>query len=55
MKDKTEATWAVIAALLVLFTTMIDPRLSLSAALAILLLVAYAVIKLIRHRKANRQ
>ena len=46
MSNNADATMAIVAALLVLFTTMIDPR--LSAALAIILLVAFAVYKVVR-------
>ncbi len=48
MNDKTEATLAIIAALLVLFTTMLDPR--VSAGLAVVLLVGFAVVKLVNSR-----
>lgn len=51
-ENKIDATWAIIAALLVLFTTMIAPR--LSAALAILLLVAYTVVKLVHNQDSNK-
>jgi len=53
MTDKTEATLAIIAALLVLFTTMLDPR--LSAGLAVVLLIAFAVVKLVRSRADGRK
>lgn len=49
MTDKTEATFAVIGALLVLFTTMLDPR--ISAGLAVLMMVAFAVVKLVNSRR----
>jgi|GEM_PF-1065351 flagellar biogenesis protein FliO len=53
MTDKTDATLAIIAALLVLFTTMLDPR--LSAGLAVVLLVAFAVVKLVNSRADGRK
>ncbi len=53
MNDKVDATLATIAALMVLFTTMIDP--SLSAALAVVLLVAFAVVKLASSRAKGGQ
>ncbi|MCX7707509.1 MAG: hypothetical protein N2204_05840 [Anaerolineae bacterium] len=49
MTDRTEATFAIIAAILLLFTTMLDAR--ISAGLAILLLVAFAVVKLASSRR----
>lgn len=48
MSDKTEAAIAVAAPLLVLFTTMLDPR--VSAGLAVVLMVAFAVLKLASSR-----
>lgn len=48
MTDRTEAAFAMLAALLVLFTTMLDPR--LSAGLAVVLLVAFTVVKLLNGR-----
>jgi hypothetical protein len=44
--SKQEGTMAVIAALLVIFTTMLDPL--VSAGLAILLMVVFAVWKFSR-------
>jgi hypothetical protein len=41
--SKQEGTFAVIAALLVLFTTMLDPL--VSAGLAVLLMIAFAIWK----------
>ncbi|BCX03001.1 MAG: hypothetical protein KatS3mg053_0939 [Candidatus Roseilinea sp.] len=46
MNDRIEAILAALAAILVLFTTMLDPRVSVG--LAIVLLTAFAVYKLIR-------
>ncbi|MBK9054673.1 MAG: hypothetical protein IPL78_28330 [Chloroflexi bacterium] len=43
MNDRHEGTWSIIAALLVLFTAMLDPR--ISAALAVILLVVFALYK----------
>lgn len=43
MNERHEGTWSIIAALLVLFTAMLDPR--IAAALAIFLLVAFALYK----------
>jgi len=45
MTDRSEGILAIIASLLVLFSAMIDPR--ISAALALLLLLAYSVYKLV--------
>ena len=44
--DKTDGIFSMIAALLVLFTTMIDPI--YSAALAVILLVAFSVYKIFK-------
>lgn len=41
MNERHAGTWSIIAALLVLFTAMLDPR--IAAALAIFLLVAFAL------------
>lgn len=46
MSDKTESMMAVLAAVLVLFTTILDPR--ISAGLAIVLMIAFAVYKFIK-------
>lgn len=46
MNDRIEATVAILATLLLLFTAVLDPR--VSAGLAILLLTAFAAYKLIR-------
>jgi len=43
MNDRHEGTWSIIAALLVLFTAILDPR--ISAALAVILLVVFALYK----------
>ena len=52
MSDKTDAILAIIAALLVLFTAMLDPR--VSAGLAIALFIAFAVIKLFGSRDRTK-
>ena len=44
MSDKLEGRLAIVAALLVLFSALLDAR--LSAGVAIVLLVAYAIYKL---------
>ena len=44
MSRKAEATMGIIAALLVLFSAMLDPR--ISAGLACVLLVAFSIYKL---------
>jgi Ca2+/Na+ antiporter len=49
LNERVEGTLSVIAALLVLFTAMIDPR--VSAGLAVGLLVAFAVYKYVHGRK----
>ncbi|MCS6843057.1 MAG: hypothetical protein NZ528_01845 [Caldilineales bacterium] len=49
MTDKTEAAIATAAALLVLFTAMLDPR--VSAGLAVVLMVVFAVLKLVSSRR----
>jgi predicted anti-sigma-YlaC factor YlaD len=46
MSEKTEAALAIVAALLVLFSAMLDPR--ISAGLAVVLLVAFAIFKFVR-------
>ncbi len=46
MSPNTEATLAIVAALLVLFSAMIDPR--ISAGVAVVLLLAFAAFKFIR-------
>jgi hypothetical protein len=43
MNRKTEATMGILAALLVLFSAMLDPR--ISAGLACVLLVAFSIYK----------
>ena len=43
MKERSEGTLSIIAAMLVLFTAMLDP--SVSAILAVILLVAFALYK----------
>ena len=49
MSDRVEGTLSVIAALLVLFAAMVDPR--VSAGLAVGLLIVYAVYKFVRGRR----
>jgi hypothetical protein len=51
MTDRIEGTLSIIAALVVLFTAMLDPR--ASAGLAVGLLIAYAVYKYVFGRKAR--
>jgi hypothetical protein len=51
MSDKTEATLAIVAALFVLFSAMLAPR--LSAGLAVGLLIALAVFKFVQARHAG--
>ena len=48
MTDRSEGILAVIAALLVLFSAMVDPR--VSAGLAVLVLIGYAVYKFVPKR-----
>jgi len=48
MTDRSEGILAVIAALLVLFSAMVDPR--VSAGLALLVLIGYAVYKFVPKR-----
>jgi len=48
MNSPNDSALAVIAALLVLFTAMLDPR--VSSALAVGLLIAFAIYKWIDHR-----
>lgn len=43
MNERYEGTLSILAALLVLFSAMLDPR--ISAALAIILLIAFALYK----------
>jgi hypothetical protein len=52
MNAKTEGALSMLAALLVLFTTMLDPR--VAASLAIVCLVSYGIDKFMPSRpKAN--
>jgi hypothetical protein len=46
MSNKNEGSLAIIAAMLVLFSAMLDPR--VSAGLAVVLLICFAVYKLMR-------
>ncbi|MEO8608606.1 MAG: hypothetical protein ABI690_12020 [Chloroflexota bacterium] len=48
MNSRAESILAIIAAIFVLFTAMIDPR--LSSVLAVGLLVVFAIYKLIDNR-----
>lgn len=46
MNDKTEGTFSILAALLVLFSTMLDPRVSMVlAVVALIALGAYHLTK----------
>jgi hypothetical protein len=49
MNNKQESTMATIAALLVLFTTMLNPL--ISASLSVILLIAFAVYKYSQSKK----
>jgi hypothetical protein len=49
--EKTEATLSIVAAIFVLFTAMLDPR--ISAGLAILLLVALSIYKFALSRRGT--
>ena len=51
MNNQQEATLSLIAALLVLLTAMIDPR--ITAILALFLLLAFAIYQL-RHRPEHK-
>lgn len=51
MTDRTESTMSIIAALLVVFTAMLDPR--VSAGPAAVLLVAFAFYKWRSSHKAG--
>ena len=46
MNEKTEATISILAALFVLFSAMLDPR--VSVVLSVIFLVAFAVYKFAR-------
>jgi hypothetical protein len=50
MNDKTEATINALAAILVLFTAMLNPRISVG--LAVVFLVGLSIYKL-RHKNAK--
>ncbi|MBK8989239.1 MAG: hypothetical protein IPM39_24775 [Chloroflexi bacterium] len=52
MNDKQESTLSIIAALFVLFTAIIAPP--ISAMLAVLLLVAFAIYKFWRSRQTTK-
>jgi hypothetical protein len=49
MENRTDSVLATVAAIFVLFTAMLDPR--LSSGLAVGLLIAFAIYKLIESRK----
>ena len=51
MSAKMEATLAIVAALLVLFSAMMDPRLSAGA--AVVLLAGLAIFKLVQKPRAG--
>ena len=46
MNTKTEGTIMILAALLVLFSAMLDPR--LSAAISVLALLGFGILRLVR-------
>jgi hypothetical protein len=50
VNERAEGIMAIIASLLVLFSAMIDPR--ISAGLSVVLLLAFAVYKLVGRRAA---
>jgi hypothetical protein len=49
MNNKQESSMAVIAALLVLFSTMLDPL--ISAGLSVILFIAFAIYKYSQSKK----
>jgi hypothetical protein len=51
MKDRAEEVLAIIAALLLLFTGMLDPR--VSAGIAVSLLVGFVVYRLVWRRQGR--
>lgn len=53
MSDKLEGTLALIAAVLVLFSAMLDPLVTVIVSAS--LMAAFAVYKLVKHRKAKRE
>jgi len=52
MSDRTEGILDILAVVLLLFTAMLDPRISL--ALAVIFLVALAIYKLLQSRGSAR-
>jgi hypothetical protein len=52
MNDKVEAVMAILAALVVLFSAMWDPR--VSAAVAIVLMLAFGVYKAIAGQRGRQ-
>jgi hypothetical protein len=52
MNDQTEGLFAIIAALVVMFSAMLDPQVSVILAVASLLL--YGLYKLTEHRMQQR-
>jgi Ca2+/Na+ antiporter len=52
MNDQTEGLFAIIAALVVMFSAMLDPQVSVILAVAGLLL--YGLYKLTQHRMQQR-
>ena len=53
MGHRRDATLSVLAALLVLWSAMLDPR--VSAGLAVAMLLAFAALKLVEERRAPRR
>jgi hypothetical protein len=53
MSAQTGAILSLLAALLVLLSAMLDPR--VSASLAVAMLLAFAALKLVEGRRARRQ
>ncbi len=51
MNDKTEATINALAAILVLFTAMLDPRISVG--LAVVFLIGLSIFKLRQKKDAS--
>jgi hypothetical protein len=47
MTDRAEGIFAVIASLLVLFSAMLDPR--ISAGLSVVMLLGFGIYKLVAH------
>ncbi len=48
-QERIESRFAIIAAILVLFTAMLDPR--VSASISVMLLIAFAVYKFVEGRR----